>query len=74
MSDESEPIELVLTPEQQAVIKRLSGKQAKVLQLDLSPGDGDEGSGKILQFRWRLSDSTGIPRQRWDSDPGSKTD
>jgi len=69
MSDESQPIELELTPEQQAIIRRASGQQAKVLQINIAP-DGTEGSGSILQFRWRLSDSTGIPRQLWNSDKG----
>jgi hypothetical protein len=70
MPDESEPIELELTPQQQAIIRRASGQQAKVLQINIAQ-DGTEGSGRILQFRWRLSDSTGIPRQRWDSDKES---
>jgi hypothetical protein len=74
MSDESQPIELELTPEQQAIIRRASGQQAKVLQININPDDGAEGSGRILQFRWRLSDTTGIPRLNWSSDKSQESD
>lgn len=74
MPDDSESIELELTPEQQAVIRRLSGQHANVLQLKMNPEDSSEGTGRSVQFRWRLSDTTGIPRQRWDSEkaPGKE--
>ena len=74
MSDESGPIELELTPEQQAIIRRASGQQAKVLQININPDNGAEGSGRILQFRWRLSDTTGIPRQLWNSEKSPESD
>ena len=74
MPEESEPIELELTPEQQSIIRRLSGKHAKVLQLSVNPDDSSEGSGRALQFRWRLSETSGIPRQRWDSEKVPETD
>jgi hypothetical protein len=73
MPDES-PIELELTPEQQAIIRRLSGKQAAVLQLTVNPETNGEGVGRALQFRWRLSESSGIPRQGWVSDKASEAD
>jgi hypothetical protein len=41
-----------------------------VLQLTLSPDDHTEGAGRALQFRWRLSTASGIPRQQWDPEPG----
>lgn len=74
MPDGSEHIELELTPEQQAVIRRLSGQHANVLQLNLDPGKNGEGTGRSVQFRWRLSETSGIPRQRWDSDKSPETD
>ena len=74
MSDGSEHIELDLTPEQQAVIRRLSGQHANVLQLTLDPGKVGEGAGRVVQFRWRLSEASGIPRQRWDTDQNPEAD
>ena len=74
MSDGAEHFELELTPEQQAVIRRASGQHANVLQLSLDPGKNGEGSGRSVQFRWRLSETSGIPRQRWDSERSSETD
>ena len=68
------PIELELTPEQQAIIRRLSGKQAAVLQLTMDAGDPGKGAGRSLLFRWRLSESTGIPRQAWNKEKGPETD
>ncbi len=64
-----EHIELRLTPDQQALIKRLSGQQAQVLRLTLTPGDHTEGAGRALQSRWRLSTVSGIPRQQWGPEP-----
>ena len=68
MADKSEEIVLDLTPEQQAIVRRLSGQKAQILQLTLA-GDGTlEGVGRGLNFRWRLSQATGIPRQAWSSE------
>jgi hypothetical protein len=60
------PIQLPLTDEQQALIRRLSGQHVQVLELTPDPTDGAAGAGHGLNFRWRLSVATGIPRQRWD--------
>jgi hypothetical protein len=68
MSAEPEHFELKLTPEQQALIRRHSGQQAQILEHTLNSGNNAEGVGRALQFRWRLSESSGIPRQTWDKD------
>jgi hypothetical protein len=76
------PIQLTLTDEQQALIRRLSGQHVQVLELVPDATDGATGAGQGLNFRWRLSVATGIPRQAWDfgdrsrppaSDSGSST-
>jgi len=67
MSEEPQPIHVPLTPEQQALIKRLSGQHAEILELTPEPDKPGTGSGSGLRFRWRLSAATGIPRQRWSS-------
>ena len=61
-----QPIEIELTEEQQQLIRRLSGQFAKVLELTPDPTDAAAGAGRGLQFRWRLSVASGIPRQAWD--------
>jgi hypothetical protein len=60
------PIQLPLTDEQQALIRRLSGQHVQVLELVPDATDGATGAGQGLNFRWRLSVATGIPRQAWD--------
>ena len=60
------PIQLPLTEEQQALIQRLSGQHVQVLELTPDATDGASGAGHGLNFRWRLSVATGIPRQLWD--------
>ena len=65
-------IQVPLTPDQQALIARLSGQHAEVLELTPEPENPGGGTGEALRFRWRLSAATGIPRQQWkadDSDP-----
>lgn len=64
--DTPPPIEIELTEEQQQLIRRLSGQFAKVLQLTPDAGDAAGGAGRGLQFRWRLSVASGIPRQVWN--------
>jgi len=66
-SDEPRPIHVPLTPDQQALIRRLSGQHAEVLELTPEPDNPAGGSGEGLRFRWRLSLATGIPRQEWVS-------
>ena len=66
------PIQLELTQEQQALIQRLSGQHAQVLELTPEPTDGASGAGRGLKFRWRLSVATGIPRQQWGPDGASR--
>jgi hypothetical protein len=72
MDPEIPPIQLQLTEEQQALIQRLSGQHAQVLELVPDQADGSTGAGHGLNFRWRLSVASGIPRQRWDFGGGSR--
>jgi hypothetical protein len=65
MSEGRHSIEIPLTPEQQALIHRLSGQHAEILELTPEPQDPTSGVGQTLRFRWRLSDATGIPRLNW---------
>jgi len=65
MSEGRHSIEIPLTPEQQALIHRLSGQHAEILELTPEPQDPASGVGQTLRFRWRLSDATGIPRLNW---------
>jgi hypothetical protein len=66
-----EPIHIELTEEQQQLIRRLSGQFAKVLELTPDAADGAAGAGRGLQFRWRLSGASGIPRQVWNGNRGA---
>jgi hypothetical protein len=65
MGEGRHSIEIPLTPEQQALIHRLSGQHAEILELTPEPQDPATGVGQTLRFRWRLSDATGIPRLNW---------
>lgn len=60
------PFQISLTEEQQALIQRLSGQHVQILELTPDPADGATGAGEGLKFKWRLSVSSGIPRQLWD--------
>ena len=71
MADSSQPIQIPLTSEQQALIQRLSGQYAQVLELVPDEADQASGAGRALQFRWRLSVTSGIPRQQWGPGAGS---
>ena len=64
MSDE-QPIQIPLTEEQQALIHRMTGEHANVLELLLGGGDGTAGTGRGINFNWRVSVDSGIPRQQW---------
>jgi hypothetical protein len=70
VEDPTQPIQIQLTPEQQQLIRRLSGQFAQVLELTPDATGAPAGEGRGLQFRWRLSVATGIPRQQWG--PGGK--
>lgn len=61
----AQPIQIQLTEEQQQLIKRLSGQFAQVLELTPDAAGSPDGAGRGLQFRWRLSVTSGIPRQQW---------
>ena len=63
-------IAIPLTEEQQALIRAMTGEHATVLELAPEADGGKSGSGRALRFMWRLSTTTGIPRQVWD--PGHK--
>lgn len=62
---ERESVRIVLTPEQQAEIKRLSGQDVEAIEVD--PADLAKHGGN-LHLTWRLSVASGIPRQAWTTD------
>jgi hypothetical protein len=47
------------------MIHRLTGEHANVLELVLGKGDGSSGTGRGINFNWRISVDSGIPRQQW---------
>ena len=59
------PIQLQITEEQQALIHKVTGEHASILELMPDPSDGSSGEGHGLHFGWRLSADSGIPRQQW---------
>jgi hypothetical protein len=59
---EDQPVRMVLTPEQRALIQRLSGQNIDAIELTADDAKKDAGQLKLL---WRLSAATGIPRQGW---------
>ena len=65
MADPKPPIQIHLTKEQQALIHSITGEHAQMLELTPDPGDGSSGEGRALNFGWRLSVDSGIPRQQW---------
>ena len=65
MTSPQPPIQLKLTEEQQALIHRVTGEHAHMLELTPDPSDGSSGEGCGLHFGWRLSVDSGIPRQQW---------
>ena len=65
MSSAEEPIQLPLTEEQQELIHRVTGEHAYALEIVPDPGDRTSGTGHGLRFNWRISVSSGIPRQQW---------
>jgi len=78
MSDQEEPVRLVLTPEQREVVRRLSGQHVEAIELEPDAFQTTpEKKGGVLRFLWRLSAATGIPRQVWSTEedaapPGKK--
>ncbi|HLB09561.1 MAG TPA: hypothetical protein VK617_08500 [Gemmatimonadaceae bacterium] len=66
MASPETPIFLQLTEEQQAIVHRMSGQHLQVLELTPDAGDASSGTGRGIQFRWRQSLATGIPRQNWE--------
>ncbi len=69
MADEA-PMRLVLTKEQREMVKRLSGQDMEVIELTPDELDPSQGKGTMLKFLWRLSATSGIPRQKWTRDGG----
>jgi hypothetical protein len=59
---DQDPVRIVLTPEQRELVHRLSGQHVDAIELE--PDDAKK-TGDPMQFRWRLSAATGIPRQAW---------
>ena len=69
MENSLDPIQIALTPEQQQLIRKLSGQSAQFLELTPEPADPTAGAGSGLRFRWHLSTATGIPAQQLASEP-----
>jgi hypothetical protein len=60
--DETEPVRIVLTPEQRDLVRRMSGQNIDAIELTPDKATPDSGP---LRFLWRLSAATGIPRHGW---------
>jgi hypothetical protein len=61
-------VHLVLTHEQREALRRASGQDIEAI--DLAP----ETAGEHVRLKWRLSTSSGIPRQAWsDAEPKKET-
>ena len=60
-----QPIQLPLTKEQQEMIHRVTGEYVNFLQLAPNAGDASSGTGRGVNFNWRISVDSGIPRQQW---------
>lgn len=65
----AQPVRIVLTPEQQEALHRLSGQHVDAIEV--TPDEVKQGGGP-LRFLWRLSAATGIPRQAWTKDGTSE--
>jgi hypothetical protein len=65
MTNPQPPFQLQLTEEQQALIHKITGEHAHILELTPDPSDASSGEGCGLHFSWRLSADSGIPRQQW---------
>ena len=65
----TQPVRIVLTPEQQETLKRLSGQHVDAIEV--TPDEVKQGGGP-LRFLWRLSAATGIPRQAWTNEDNPK--
>ena len=59
------PIQLPLTKEQQEMIHKITGEHVNILELAPNSGDASSGTGRGLNFNWRISVDSGIPRQQW---------
>ncbi len=70
MADQ-EPVRIVLTEEQRALVKRMSGQHVEAIELE--PED-EKKDGGPLKFLWRLSAATGIPRRAWMTEPDEPAD
>ena len=64
-SSPEEPIQLPLTTEQQEMIHRITGEYVNILELAPNTRDANSGTGRGLNFNWRISVDSGIPRQQW---------
>ena len=59
------PIQLPLTKEQREMIHRITGEYVNILELAPSGGEVNSGTGRGINFTWRISVDSGIPRQQW---------
>ena len=47
------------------MIHRVTGEYVNILELAPNAGDANSGTGRGLNFNWRISVDSGIPRQQW---------
>ena len=47
------------------MIHRVTGEYVNFLQLAPNAGDASSGTGRGVDFNWRISVDSGIPRQQW---------
>jgi hypothetical protein len=62
MNNPEQPIQLLLTKEQQEMIHRVTGEYVNILELAPNAGDANSGTGRGFNFNWRISVDSGIPR------------
>ena len=47
------------------MIHRITGEYVNILELAPNAGNAKSGTGRGLNFNWRISVDSGIPRQQW---------
>jgi hypothetical protein len=59
MTSSSDPIQIPLTPEQQKLIRQLSGQSAETLELTPDAAGSSDGVGAGFRFQWRFAGGAG---------------
>ena len=59
MASPTDPIQIPLTPEQQELIRQLSGQSAQSLVLTPEAADPSSGAGAGFRFHWRFATGEG---------------